>query len=154
MKFLILVLGVLFAAGPASAQAEGPIHVVDARARPTPPGATTAAIYLTIMNHGAVDDTLNAIKTPVADAAQMHRSATTNGVATMESVPSLTVKAGDGVTFSPGGLHIMLLGLKQALTLGQTFPLTLDFAKAGPEKVTVTVTQIKLPKGDMPGMKM
>jgi len=35
------------------------------------------------------------------------------------------------VAFDPGGMHIMLVGLKQPLKEGQTFPLTLTFRKAG-----------------------
>ena len=51
----------------------------------------------------------------------------------------------------------MLMGLKQQLQLGDSFPLTLNFAKAGPVTVTVAVQQIRgKPKDmrDMPGMKM
>jgi len=47
--------------------------------------------------------------------------------------------------------------LKQPLKLGDSFPLTLSFAKAGAITVTVSVQQIKAaakPMGDMPGMKM
>ena len=49
----------------------------------------------------------------------------------------------------------MLTGLKQPLKLGDSFPLTLTFAKAGPVSVTVSVEAIKAkPMADMPGMKM
>ena len=34
-------------------------------------------------------------------------------------------------TLTPGDMHIMLVGLKQPLREGQTFPLTLEFRKAG-----------------------
>jgi hypothetical protein len=76
----------------------------------------------------------------------------------MEPVPSLPIKAGGGVTLEPKGLHIMLEGLKQPLKLGDTFPVTLNFATAGAVTTTVTVAPIKADKKNdmdsMPGMKM
>ena len=41
----------------------------------------------------------------------------------------------------PGGLHIMLIGLKQPLVEGQSFKLLLDFEKAGKVPVEVQVTK-------------
>ena len=41
-----------------------------------------------------------------------------------------------------GGMHIMLVGLKQPLKEGQTFALTLTFAKAGKVNVKVPVAKI------------
>jgi hypothetical protein len=56
-------------------------------------------------------------------------------------------------TFDPGGMHIMLVGLKQPLKEGQTFPLTLNFAKAGKIEVTVPVAKIgAMRPGDMAPM--
>jgi copper(I)-binding protein len=46
------------------------------------------------------------------------------------------------VTFNPGGWHIMVVGLKQPLREGQTFPLTLNFEKAGKEDVIVSVAKV------------
>jgi copper(I)-binding protein len=161
MKFLLLspmLLALAFPALAFPALAEtGPIHVADAKARPTSPGATSGVVYMVVMNHGAIDDSLTGLSTPVADKAEMHRSVNENGIMRMDAVSDLPLKANDGVTFGPGGLHVMLTGLKQPLKLGDSFPLTLDFAKAGPVTVSVSVQQIKAgpkPMGDMPGMKM
>jgi len=152
MKFLFL-LPFLMLAAPALAQ-ESPIHVADAKARPTAPGGT-GVVYMIVMNHGTADDALKGLSTPVADKAEIHRTSDMNGVSHMEAVADVPVKAMNAVTFAPGGLHVMLTGLKQPLKLGDSFPLTLTFAKAGAVTVTVSVQQIKAkPMGDMPGMKM
>jgi periplasmic copper chaperone A len=60
----------------------------------------------------------------------------------MRPLAGVTIPAGHPVAFVPGGMHIMLDGLKGPLREGQTFPLTLTFAKAGPQTVTVTVGKI------------
>ena len=152
MRFLLL-LPFLLLATPALAQ-ESPIHVADAKARPTAPGGT-GVVYMIVMNHGTNDDDMTGLSTPVADKAEMHRTMDTSGMSHMEALTDLPVKAMNAVTFAPGGLHVMLTGLKQPLKVGDSFPLTLTFAKAGAMTVTVSVQQIKAkPKADMPGMKM
>ena len=45
------------------------------------------------------------------------------------------------MTLAPGGYHIMLSGLKQSLKQGDSFPITLSFAKAGQVTATATVTK-------------
>ena len=54
------------------------------------------------------------------------------------------------VVLRPGTTHVMLTGLKQPLKEGETFPLTLDFAKAGKQDVQVKVA--KAGAMDIPGM--
>jgi copper(I)-binding protein len=49
------------------------------------------------------------------------------------------IPPGQTVTFTPGGTHIMLMGLKKPLAAGQSFPLTLTFTHAAPVTVEVKV---------------
>ena len=51
--------------------------------------------------------------------------------------------------FQPGGLHVMLFGLKQPLKAGEHFPLTLEFEKAGKVEVQVQVesAEAQVPTG-------
>jgi copper(I)-binding protein len=46
------------------------------------------------------------------------------------------------VTLAPGGFHIMLLGLKQRLKEGDSFPVTLSFEHSGQVTATVTVRRM------------
>jgi copper(I)-binding protein len=151
-------LTVLLFAGlaPSKAAADETIHVDDARARPTVPNAPSGVVYLTIVNQGK-DDTLLSVAASVADSASVHRTEIDNGVTKMTTVRDLPVKAGETVRFAPNGLHIMLIGLKRQLKTGETFPVTLNFAAAGPVTATVSVAQFGAAAHDtnaMPGMKM
>ena len=119
------------------AQADA-ITVLDAWARASPGAATTGAAYVTLKG-GAQDDRLVAVSTPVAVTAGVHESVTEDGVMKMRAGPNLPVPAGGTVTFVPGGLHIMLMGLKQPLVAGQSFPLTLTFTHAPAVTVDVKV---------------
>jgi periplasmic copper chaperone A len=155
MKFLFALPILLAFASPVFA-GEGAIHVADAKSRPTSPDGA-GVVYMIIMNHGAEDDDLTGLSTPVADKAEMHRTVTANNVSQMNPVADVPLKANDAISFAPGGLHVMLTGLKQPLKAGDSFPLTLNFAKAGAVVVTVSVQPIKVapkPMADMPGMKM
>jgi copper(I)-binding protein len=117
----------------------------------------TGVVYLTITDNGA-PDRLVSVSTPVAAKAELHESFTEQGVAKMRAVPALPVTPDKPVTFEPGGYHIMLVSLKQALKEGDSFPVTLDFEHAGQLTATVTVRGMRsgMPVGHdaMGGMKM
>jgi periplasmic copper chaperone A len=144
----------LLVLGTAAASADTGIEIDHPWARATAGSAATGAVYLKIVNHDG-DDTLVAASTPAADKAELHVSSTENGVMKMRPLPDVAVKAGGSVEFKPGGMHVMLLGLKQPLKAGDSFPLTLTFRKAGTIATTVKVQKpgAQAP-GDMPGMKM
>ena len=109
-----------------------------ARASATP-GATSAVVYVTLANHGAAADRLMAISTPAAAMAEVHQSKSADGVTSMDAVPALDLPPGETVAMKPGGLHIMLMGLKAPLKRGETLTLELSFEKAGRIVVTVPV---------------
>ncbi len=100
------------------------------------------AAYLMVVNGGKTADRLIAATTPVAAKAQIHRHVMKGSVAQMRHVKALDIPAGKHVEFKPGGLHLMLMGLKQPLKKGQSFPLTLTFEKAG--KITVRAIVLKV----------
>ena len=94
-------------------------------------------VYLTITGAGT-QDSLVGITTPVSATAELHQSFSDHGVAKMRPVVSLQIEPGKPVTLAPGGYHIMLKDLKQSLKQGDSFPITLSFAKAG--RITATAT--------------
>jgi hypothetical protein len=69
--------------------------------------------------------------TPVAEQVRFHMSMSENGIDRMRELPAIDVAPGAKVTLKPGGMHAMLVGLKEALKQGQNFSMTLNFEKAG-----------------------
>jgi len=124
------------ALAPGLALAQG-VTVTDAWARATPGNAPTGAVYMTVTNAGGAPDTLLSAKVPVAKTAELHSMNMTNGVMQMRPTGPIALAPGQSLAFQPGGYHVMLIGLTHPLKEGETFPLTLTFAKAG--KVTVSV---------------
>lgn len=141
---LALALWLAHYAGAANAQtsAASTIVVEQPWARATPRGAKTGAAYMTLMNKGGSADRLIAATTPLAGKVQFHKETEANGVSHMSEMQSVKIEPGAKVVFKPGDMHMMLVGLKQPLTQGQTFPLTLQFQKAGKVEVTIPVEGI------------
>jgi len=57
----------------------------------------------------------------------------------MRQVDAIEVPVGQTVELKPGGYHLMFIGLKAPLKVGERFPMTLKFEKAGEVKVEVVV---------------
>jgi copper(I)-binding protein len=130
----------LFAAAflvPAAALAAGPIHVDAAWARAS--AGMTGAVYLTVKNDGDTPDKLLAVRAAPADSAALHEMKMDGEVMKMRPVLDLTVPAHGSVTLKPGGYHVMLMGLKERLKKGDSFPVTLIFEKAGDITAQVAV---------------
>ena len=117
----------------------GDITVSNPFARASAGPAKAGAAYLTITNEGAETDLLVAASTAAAKGAQVHATMMDNGVMKMRPVKAVEVSPGEPTVLRPGGLHIMLMGLRAPLVEGQTFTLTLTFEKAGPMEVEVPV---------------
>ena len=109
------------------------------------------AAYMTITNGGPTD-TLTAVSTPIAAAADLHQSINDNCVMKMRAVQSLAIDTGKSVTLGPGGYHIMLTNLKQTLKEGDSFPITLTFQKAGNITATAKVEKAGATSASSSGM--
>jgi hypothetical protein len=115
------------------------------------PAIGTGVVYLRVDNRGAAPDRLDAARSPVARTVELHRStegtASMNGmqmsgVMSMQRVSAVTIPAHGSVTFSPGGYHLMAIGLRHDLHPNETFPLQLHFTGAGWTAVTVRVRPV------------
>jgi periplasmic copper chaperone A len=152
---VLLFAALLVQAPPAAADQNG-ISVSGAWSRAAMAGRT-GVVYLTITNTGAADS-LTGVSSPVAATASVHETIDDHGVMKMRPVAALPVQSGKTVKLAPGGYHIMLETLKQPLQSGQTFPVTLTFANAGPVTTTATVRKaggnMAMGQGAMGGMNM
>jgi periplasmic copper chaperone A len=132
---LALVASIVFAGTAWSADA--PV-VTDAWARATPPGTTVGAAYMTIQG-GKESDRLVDARSGRAAMVHLHTVEEQGGVSKMRAIEAVEIPAGQRVSLAPKSTHVMLMGLDGPLVAGQTFVVTLRFAKAGEQPVTVTV---------------
>jgi copper(I)-binding protein len=69
----------------------------------------------------------------------------------MNELPDgIPVPAGATVTLSPGGLHLMMMGLKAPLVEGETVPVTLTFATAGTVEIALVVGSVNAKEPEHP----
>jgi periplasmic copper chaperone A len=102
-------------------------------------GDANSAAYMVLHNLTDEADRLVSVTTDAAESAGMHITQTENDIATMRPVDSIEVPPQGQTELMPGGLHIMLVGLKHELKAGDKVKLTLQFEKAGTVDVQAEV---------------
>jgi copper(I)-binding protein len=136
---LLALAGCTGAAQPTVAPA---LTVSDAWVRITAGPAEPAAAYLTIVNHGSIDDALVSASSPLAASVAVHQSSMdSGGMMGMEPVARLDCPIGATVAFAPGGYHLMITGLTVQLKAGDSLELRLVFEHAGTIVVQAQVRQ-------------
>lgn len=137
-----LMAAFAFAAVSLSATAHefklGAIEIAHPNARPTAAGQSVGAGYLKLVNKGVADRLISAT-TPAASAVELHSMSMDGNVMKMRQIDAIDLPAGQTVELKPGGLHLMLMGLKAPLKDGDRLPMTLKFEKAGTVEVSVLV---------------
>jgi periplasmic copper chaperone A len=153
----------LSAVGQASAHAydAGPLHIDRPWIRTPPPGAPTAAGYLTIVNHGRMAERLLGGVSAEVQAIEPHAMSMNGGVMRMRALSGgFAIAPGASLTLAPGGDHLMLVAPRRPLKAGDRVAATLNFAHAGPVKVEFVVQDEAPARGaaagavSMPGMDM
>ncbi len=125
-RFLSFFAAVLFVSSSFGAQAAD-IAVGDPYAREVPPGQPNSAVFMSLENQSAQDRALVAAESPAAEVVELHTHVNENGMMKMRRVERIDIPAGKTVTLKPGGLHVMLIGLKEPLEQGTTVDLTLIY---------------------------
>ncbi|AEP28774.1 copper chaperone PCu(A)C [Brumicola nitratireducens] len=111
-------------------QAKGKVTVENAWARATFALAKTGAVYLSIDNQSENNLKLLSVSvdSTVASDAQLHETQMEEEMMQMrEATDGFEIPSGSTLEFSPGGKHIMLMGLEKPLTTGEQFVLSLRF---------------------------
>ncbi len=140
MAFCAAAVGAapVFAAGAAD-----DIGVKDPYARAVPPGQPNSAAFLGLSNNGAASHALVGAKSTAADVVELHTHLMEGGMMKMRRVPRIEVPAGQTVSLQPGGLHLMLIGLKQPLKPENPIDLTLVFEDDSTQELRIPVKTVE-----------
>ncbi len=123
---------------PAQSSDSPALSARDAWLRATP-GVAVAAAYLTLHNRGTQPVVVSGVRSPDCAAAMIHGTTIVNGQSMMRPRELLRIAPGETVRLEPGGLHIMLQGLKRPLAAGEEVPLVLLLQGDGTLAVTARV---------------
>jgi periplasmic copper chaperone A len=100
---------------------------------------SVSGAYMILRNNSAAPDKLLRVESDVAGAVELHISEMAGEVMTMRPLEYVEVPAKGEAELKPGGMHIMLIGLKRDLKAGEKIPLVLVFEKAGKVDVQAEV---------------
>lgn len=127
MKWIpVFVLALAALLSGCTAPAEAGVEVRDAWSRPAVQGGN-GAVYFVIVNRSKNADMLTGAVSDVAEAVEIHESTMSGDVMEMHHMPAVALAPGEEVIFEPGGLHVMLIGLKRELKAGDEVDITLQF---------------------------
>lgn len=132
-------VGYALAKDPASSS-KPVVAVSEAWVRATVAGQQATGGFMDLT--AAQSTALVGFETKVAAQSELHEMAMEGDVMRMRAIESLPLPAGQTVSLKPGAHHLMLMGLKKPLTVGQNLDLTLLLKG---EDGKVTKQTIKVP---------
>ncbi len=106
------------------------VVVTDAWTKATD-GPMTGA-FGTLSNGGGEDITVTSASSPVAGKVELHETVMVDGAMQMQQIDGgFIIPAGGALTLEPGGNHIMLMGLSQAIKPGDSVEIVLSLSDGG-----------------------
>jgi copper(I)-binding protein len=102
------------------------VTVTDATVRLLPPGVPNTAAYFSIQNSSDTDQILIGASADFATKAEIHNHILVDDMMRMQQQSEVVIKPRETLQFAPGGLHIMLFGLKQPLLEGQSVEISVQ----------------------------
>lgn len=117
-------------------------HLMEAHVRAMPPGSTTTAAFFILHNPSTHDAAVVGGQSPAAASVELHAHVQEGDTFQMRQIDRIDVPAGEQVRLEPGGLHVMLIGLKAPLAVGDTLSLTLEFEGGHTQTFDIPVQEI------------
>lgn len=139
-KLSLIAAGLLFSTAVFAGAADK-VSVQDPYVRLAPPNAPATGAFMVIKNGGDKDVKVVKADNPASKTTELHNHINDNGVMKMRPVPSIDLKAGGEAVLKPGGLHVMLIGLKAPMNEGDVVPITLTFDDGSSKQVDAKVVR-------------
>ncbi|AZI42607.1 copper chaperone PCu(A)C [Deinococcus psychrotolerans] len=122
-----------------------PVKISGAFVQALPPSAADGSVYLSITNTGKAALKLTGGTSNVSKAVTPMQQTKMEGMAGMtgmKDLPTMIIKAGQTLTLSPGGNHLMLYRMKRVPQVGEKVTLTLNFTGYAPLTLKVPVKRL------------
>jgi periplasmic copper chaperone A len=130
MKILLLILFLL--------NRQESIIIKDPWLRPGAKEMNTA-LYFEIINNEQTQDTLYLAKSGLAQNVELHETYKKDDLVGMRKTNFVIINPKSTFKFQPGGNHVMFIGLKKRLKIGDIANVALYFKKAGIIKIKAVV---------------
>ncbi|WP_296810005.1 copper chaperone PCu(A)C [Thiocapsa sp.] len=137
------LLAATFLAALSCAAFGAELSIDDPYARAVPPGQPNSAVFMSLENQTGTNQALVGAESAVSEIVELHTHVEEDGMMRMRRIEKIEVPAGETVTLKPGGLHVMLIGLKQPLEPDDAVDLTLIFEDGSRMPVQAPVRRIE-----------
>ena len=122
------------------------VSVINPHIRAMPPGQKVTAMYFELKNKGNTQHELVTVisEQEISNSIELHTHTNNNGVMQMGEVESIPVGPKSSTIAKPGGYHVMIMGLKDTLKLGEKHNFMLLFKDGSSTEITAEVKTIKM----------
>lgn len=151
LRYMVPVLALGVFSSVFAGTAADDISVLDPYVRAMPPGQPTSAGFLGLQNNSDQDHALVAAEGDFARVLELHTHTMIDGMMHMDQLEEINVLAGKVVMLQPGGLHLMIMGLKKDLMPGETVSITLVFEDGSKKHLDLPVRKVQIKMDKMNG---
>jgi hypothetical protein len=113
--------------------------------RATVPAQKTTGAFMTLVS--SEDVKVVGASSPAARKVELHASMSMGGVMQMHAMDSIALPTGKAVELRPGGMHVMLIGLRRQMKAGDKVPIALAIEKKGGARERVEIEATVRPIG-------
>lgn len=117
------------------------VEVREPLVRLLPPGVPNTAAYMELVNTASEEVRLIGAESDLVERIEIHDHQMQNGMMKMVQQNEVVIPANSAVTFRPGGLHLMMFGLKKPIEADQKVTIRLMFADDSDMEINAVVAE-------------
>ena len=118
------------------------VEIDGAYARASIPNVPNSAAFFVIKNNSDKDIAITSANSDVAEKNELHTHIKENKMMKMIKIEKLVVPAKSSLELKSGGDHVMLMGLKKELKVGDEINLELSFSDGDKKSIKVPVKDL------------
>ena len=134
-KFVLSILSIAAVFG-------ADVEIDGAYARASIPNVPNSAAFFVIKNNSDKDIAITSANSDVAEKNELHTHIKENKMMKMMKIEKLVVPAKSSLELKSGGDHVMLMGLKKELKVGDEINLELSFSDGDKKSIKVPVKDL------------
>lgn len=110
--------------------------------RASAPGAPIGAAFMTLHNPSDKAVSMVAAESDLSKTVEMHNHINVDGVMKMRQVDKIELPANGKAVLKPGSFHLMLMGLKQPLAVGESGQIRVRFSDGSEQVLDLPVKKV------------
>ena len=134
-KFVLSILSIAAVFG-------ADVEIDGAYARASIPNVPNSAAFFVIKNNSDKDIAITSANSDIAKKNELHTHIKENQMLKMIKIEKLVVPAKSSLELKSGGDHVMLMGLKKELKVGDEISLELSFSDGDKKSIKVPVKDL------------